>query len=296
MAGMMMLGSAGQHLLQPVTSSISIALSSHENRGRRMGQVGSIETLCVVIGTGSVWLFLDKASPQYRFCFAVSAGLALVAAAFYFVLNVPKLEQKRSRMVLRKKFWLYYMLEFLFGARKQIFITFGPWVLIKVYGAPATDIAGLLMLGAGIGIFFKPMIGAAIDHFGERRVLIVDGFLVAVVCLGYGYAMAITGDKHTALWLASGCLVADNLLFATGTGRAIYLSRLTHDPQEITSTLAMGISINHIVSMTIPILAGTIWERFGYEKLFLSACFLAIAIGFLATRVPGKNAVQVRAS
>ncbi len=289
---MMMVASCGAHLTMPVTSSIALALGNESNRGRRMGQMGVMETLGLIFGTGFVWLFFDKAHPQYRmgfFCAAIAAG---AAGIIYACMHIPHLHQPRSKMVFRKKYWLYYLLELLFGARKQIFLTFGPWVLITVYHRPANSIAKLLLIAAIIGIVFKPLVGMAIDRFGERRVLIADGLILIFVCLGYGYAGRFTNNPDTALLIASGCYIADNMLFALGSGRAIYLSRITDNPQEITSTLAMGVTINHFISMTIPILAGTIWTLFGYERVFLSAAVLAVIVSLLSLLVPKKKVVN----
>ena len=292
MIAMMMLGSAGHHLLQPVQSSIAIGLSDGGSRGKRIGQMGALGNIGALLGAGTVWLFADDVAPRYRMWFLGAAAAGTVAAMLYAGMHVPHLHQPRARLVFRRRYRLYYALELLFGARKQIFITFGPWVLIRVYGEAASGIAGLLMAGAIIGIVFKPISGWAIDRFGEGTVLVADGLVLAVVCIGYGYARTLSGDPSTALVIARGCFVTDNLLFALGAGRAVYLSRLTHSPQELTSSLAMGISINHIVSMIVPAIAGAVWVGFGYERVFAAAAVLAIAIAVVATRVPRRNALQ----
>ncbi len=289
MMGMMMIGSAGMHLLQPAAQAITLGLSKESERGRRMGQAGAVRTLGVVLGAGFVWLTFDKAAPSYRVGFLCAALGALIAAAIYGLMHIPHLHQPRSRLVVHRKYGLYYLLELLFGARKQIFITFGVWVLIDVYGQPASGIAKLLLIGALIGIVFKPLAGWAIDHYGEHTVLVVDGLILAVVCVGYGYAMWLAPTAQSALLIAQGCFITDNLLFALGTGRAVYLSRITETHDDLTSSLAMGVSINHIASMTIPALAGIVWERFGYERVFLAAAILAICIAGVATRVPKKR-------
>ena len=294
LVAMMLVGSAGMHLLQPVTSSIAIGLSDEHNRGRYMGLIGMLDTTGVVLGTGFVWLMFDKTTPQYRLGFLCAAALGCLAAIAYGLMHVPGVHKPRARMVFRLKYRLYYLLELVFGARKQVFITFGPWVLIKVYHAPATSIAGLLMIGALIGIAFKPFVGWAIDHFGERTVMIADGTCLVFVCLGYGYAMVLADNPDHARLIACACLIADNLLFALGTARAVYLSRIADTPQELTSTLAMGISINHIVSMSIPALAGAIWSTFGYETVFLGAAVLAVVQASLALFVPSKRARLAR--
>lgn len=289
MVAAMLVGSTGLHLLQPVGSSIAIGLSDETRRGRRMGQMGAVDTLAAVVGTGLVWLTFDKTAPQYRTGFFIAAVLGGAGCFFYSLMHVPHLHKPRARMVVRKKFRLYYLLELVFGARKQIFITFGPWVLIKVYGQPATSMAGLLMIAALIGIVFKPLAGMAIDRFGERVLMILDGASLIFVCLGYGYAMRLTSNPEQARLLACACFIADNLLFALGSARVVYASRLASSPQELTSTLAVGISVNHVISMTIPAVAGAIWTCFGYERVFLCAAVLAFGHAILATRVPRKG-------
>ncbi len=287
---MMKTYSAGIHLLQPVTASIALAIGPEATRGKRFGQMGGIETAGTVLGTGFVWLVFDKAAPQYRFGFFLAGIFAALACGIYASMNIARLHQPRSKLVFRKKFTLYYLLELLFGARKQIFLTFGPWVLIKIYHQPASSIASLLMLAAIIGIVFKPIVGLAIDHFGERKVLMFDAFMLIFVCVGYGYALHWTSPEH-ARWIAGACFIGDNLLFALGSARAVYVARITDSTPELTSTLAMGVSINHIISMTIPALAGFVWLRFGYERVFMAAAVLAIIVGILASFVPKKKTI-----
>jgi predicted MFS family arabinose efflux permease len=192
-------------------------------------------------------------------------------------------------MVFRLKYWLYYLLELLAGARKQIFLTFGPWVLIQVYHQRPSGMAALLMTAALIGIVFKPMAGVLVDRWGERTVMVIDGLVLIFVCLGYGYAARLTGDLEHARKLACICYVADNLLFALSSARAVYISRRAQTPQELTSTLAMGVSMNHVVSMTIPIAGGVLWTSFGYERVFLAAAILALIIAALSLKVPSKR-------
>jgi len=289
MVVMMIVGSTGMHMTMPVGTAVVLALTDENKRGTRIGQAGAIGTIGTILGTGFIWLFFDRADPQYRLGFLYAAGGGLLAAAMYALMYIPHLHQPRARLVVRKKFGLYYLLSFLFGARKQIFITFGPWVLIRVYGESASGIAALLMTASIIGIAFKPLAGMAIDRFGERTVMIVDGIALAAVCLGYGYASGLTDDPATAHFLACTCFVCDNLLFALGTSRAVYVSRLTESHDEITSTLAMGVSINHIASMTIPAVAGMVWISLGYERVFLAAAILALVISAVSTFVPRHN-------
>lgn len=285
----MMLASCGMHLLQPVGSTIALGLADEHNRGWRMAQTGLVDTFGSLIGAGLVLLLFSRTGSHYHLWFLIGACLCVVGSLFYSRMHIPHLHKPRPRVVVRARFWLYYALELVFGARKQIFITFGPWVLIRVYGLPATSMAGLMMTASLIGLGFKPLAGKFIDRFGERATLILDGLALILVCIGYGYAKQITHTPEAARQLACLCFIADNLLFALGSARAIYLSRMTDSPQELSSTLGLGVSINHIVSMTIPMAAGAIWGSFGYERVFLCAAGLALCNALLATRMPGRK-------
>lgn len=289
MVPMMMLASVGMHLLQPVGHSFAIGLSKPEERGRRMGQFGALGTAGMIAGTAGVWLLLEESTPRYALAFLATGAIVLLGGICYGLMPAPGVQRRRPRLHLRRKFRLYYLMEFLFGARKQIFLTFGPWVLIEVYGQSASDIAKLFMIAAFMGLWFKPLAGYSIDWFGERAVMVFDGFALAAVCVGYGYAFGFFGGGHYALIVASACFVLDNMLFALGNGRAVYMSRMADSPEEVTSTLAMGVSINHIASMLLPGIAGLVWDALGYERVFLGAAALALTISFTASFVPGRH-------
>ena len=286
---MMILGSTGLHLLMPAGSTLTLALAAEGRKGKRMGQVGVMENVGVILGAGIVWLMFRAMHLPYRAGFITAGVLGLASAFFYSRLRVPGIHGKRARFLVRKKYSLYYALEFLWGARKQIFITFGPWVLIKEYGREPDSIGILLMTGAFLGIVARPLAGWCIDRFGERKVLIADGLILSVVCIGYGYALKIAPNADAARRIACACFIADNLLMALSAARAIYLSHMSPSHEETASTLSMGISINHFVSMIIPTFAGLLWDGVGYEKVFLAAAFLALCNAATASLMPRKR-------
>jgi MFS family permease len=283
---LMVLGSAGMHLLQPLVPSIAIALSDPANRGRRLGQVGAVSQAGFMVGGGLVILTFSESFRPYRTGFLMVAAAAAAGSLLYGLMHIPHLQKRKPRLIFRGKYWLFYLLNFFFGARKQIFITFGPWVLIRVYGRSPETIATLFVIASFIGIFFRPLAGIVIDRIGERRVMIADGIVLAGVCIGYGYAGFFAGETGLAPLIACGCFILDDMLFALGTARAVYLSRMTDSPQEITSTLAMGVTINHLASMTAPFFAGGIWLAFGHQRLFLGAAGLALCISAISFLVP----------
>lgn len=288
---MMIVASAGQHLMMPMADSLTVALAKPGQLGRLLGRVGAVATAGSIAGAGAIYWLLDRENPQFQAVFQAMAVVAAAAAGLYVFMRMPHVHQRRQRLVFHRKFRLYYLLELLNGARKQIFLTFGPWVLIQVYGRPANTIAGLLVVASVLGLAFKPAVGRAIDRFGERAVMTAEGISIALVCVGYGYALPLAGgDPARALNVACACYILDNLLFTMGTSRVVYMSRLAGSPSELTGTLSMGVSVNHIASMTIPILAGAIWALLGYERLFLAAAGLGIVIAVVSRWVPAPAA------
>lgn len=281
------LWSTGTHLLMPIRSSITLELATSESRGRRMGQIASTAIAASMAGCAVVWVSMRWLQASYRIIFSL-AGLAAVAASlFLFAMRMPNAHLQRPRFIWRWRYWLYYVLALLFGARKQVFITFGPWVLIRVFHQPVWIFAQLWIASALLGIFFQPWLGRMIDRLGERTVLLSDSILLLLVCLGYGFAHRL--PSHTlALGLLYLCFVADNLLFGVNMARDTYLSKIVERQDHLAPTLSLGISINHAVSMSIPTVGGLMWIRYGHSSVFVATAGIAVLMGLFSSlvRVP----------
>jgi len=289
MAGLLLL-STGQHLMLPVQSSIAMDLATGAaTRGQRLGQVNSYTAAARVVGYGLVWGLLAWVGARYSLVFAVAGLLALAGAAVLFGMRMPNAHLTRPRLVWNWRYRLYYLLAFFFGARKQIFLTFGPWVLIKIFHQPAMFFAQLMIVSALLAILFQPALGRAIDCLGERCVLMTDAAVTLLVCLGYASAHRL-GSHGAALGLLCICFVLDQLFMGTGMARDIYLSKIAARREDIAPTLSMGVTINHAVSMSIPALGGLVWMRYGHDKVFFAAAGLALVMLFFTSRirVPGK--------
>jgi MFS family permease len=287
----LILWSTGQHLIMPVRSSIAMDLSEGAaTRGKRLGQVNSYTAAASVVGYGLMWALLAWIGPKYHMVFTVAGVCALLGGGVLFFMRMPNAHLVRPRFVWNWKYWLYYLLAFFFGARKQIFITFGPWVLIKIFHQPAILFAKLMLVNALLAILFQPTLGRAIDRFGERAVLMVDALVTFLVCLGYACAHWI-GYADVALMILCACFVLDQLFMGTGMARDIYLSKIAVRKEDVAPTLSMGITINHVVSMSIPALGGVIWMWYGHEYVFFAAAALALVMLFFANmiRVQGAN-------
>ncbi|MFZ5649848.1 MAG: MFS transporter [Bacillota bacterium] len=280
----MIMWSIGAHLFMPVASSITVSLSKPDEVGRRLGKWSGINTAASLLGYLIVWAGFSFFEIDYRMTFALAALAAVGAVLCLGGMKVHKTNRQGMTFMFKRRYSLYYFLSLIFGARKQIFLTFGPWVLIKVFGQPVTTFAILGLAGTMLGIFFKPALGAAIDRLGERTVIMAESLALVAVCLGYGFAGDIF-SAPVAIYVVYACFVGDNLLFAGLMARATYLNKIVEEKNDLTPTLSMGISVDHAVSMTIPFFAGLLWEAMGFRYVFLVAAILALINFWAATYI-----------
>lgn len=287
MLALMILWSTGTHLLMPVRSSVSIHLAEDARPGRRLGQVYGAGLAATIIGCGAVWICTKYLQAAYSVMFSIGGIAALLSSLAFGAMRLPHAHLKRPSFIWRRRYWLYYVLAFLFGARKQIFITFGPWVLVRVFDQPAYVIAQLWIAAAVLGVVVQPVLGRMIDRFGERRVLVADSILVFTVCAGYAFTHLIE-ERGFALWVLYACYVGDHLLFGVNMARTTYLSKIA--PKEhVSPTLSLGITINHAVSMSVPSLGGLMWIRFGHPSVFMAAAGIAVLMCLFSLMIPAHR-------
>ena len=284
----MLLWGLGAHLLMPIRSSISMNLAHEGKVGRRLGQIQGTALAASIGGCALVWIGMKYLHADYRIIFALGGIAAILSGIIMLGMHMPNAHLQRPKFIWNRSYWLYYTLALLFGARKQIFITFGPWVLVKIFNQPAYIFAQLWIAAALLGVVFQPTLGRAIDRFGERRVLMADAVCVFLVCMGYGYAHLIA-SRSLALGLLYACFVGDQLLFGVNMARDTYLAKIALKPEHISPTLSLGISINHLVSMSVPALGGLMWVKYGHPSVFLSAAGIAVLMFLFSrqVRTPG---------
>ena len=284
----MIMWSVGTHLMMPIRESVGMALAATKQRGRRLGQIAAAGIGGAFVGCLFVWVGMTELDLDYSAIF-MTGGIAAIGAGIVFLaMRLPGAHLKRPRFVWRREFKLYYVLQILFGARKQIFMTFGPWVLVKIFEQRPYVFAQLWMASSVLGIVLQPALGRAIDRYGERLVLMADSVLVFLVCAGYGLSHMV-GNRDVALWLLYICYVGDHLLFGIGMARSTYVSKVASASSDIAPTLSLGISINHVVSMSVPTVGGLVWVAWGHQWVFLGAAVIAVLMLVSTSRIRLKD-------
>lgn len=282
--------SLGQHLYMPMATTIGMELAKEGKTGQRLGQLNAVRNVAIILGSLLVYVGFHALGFTFSNTFALAALVFAVAAALFYAMKRQRRQRPAMHLKLHREYWLYYVLSILFGSRKQLFITFAPWVLVTVFHEPTETLATLLLIGGVIGIGFQPFLGWATDRLGERFVLAAEAVLLVFVCLGYGFARRVF-SAEVAFYVTCGCFLLDQMLMAVGMARSTFMKKIALRPADIQPALTMAISIDHVFSMAVALLGGLIWNACGYEYVFLLGVAIA-AVNFvfaMQVRVPVRS-------
>jgi predicted MFS family arabinose efflux permease len=270
----MMTYSLGTHILIPVTPSIGMSLSKPESFGARLGTVSAFGLSGSIAAYIYIFLGFNFMHMAYQTAFVTGTVFYVFAALAMGLVKRGGPDVRKARFVFRKRYLLYYVLAVISGARNQIFLTFAPWVLIKVFGVKPQLFAILGMVVAIVSIGTRKLIGKLIDSRGERFVLTGEAVLLFAICLGYAFSANIFSAGIAAVIIA-GCYVIDNSMSAVEMARSTYVRKIAVDLADVTPTLSTGVSLQHITSMMIPIFGGLLWTAVGYQAVFMAAAVIA---------------------
>lgn len=285
--------SLGEHIQLVMKSSLTLQYARTGKAGTAQGiqnaisQIGTLVGYLVIVGVFSV---LTKDQP-YQLFLGIAAVLAGVSAVFSLKINSKsETDNTKRRFYFRKKYFKYYMLELFYGARKQVFITFGPYVLILFYGASAATISLLFAVSAVVSFFMAPLVGKIIDKVGYKTVMVVDTMILVLVCLCYGFAHHLM-PMNIAFLVCCVNYILDAVISMASMATNVYVQELSDSQDEVKATISTGVSINHVISIFIALCGGWIWQTLGIETLFIISAVLGLCnSAYAATiKVPKKQ-------
>jgi MFS family permease len=290
--------SLGEHIIMPVRTSITLDLAKKERSGAALGIVGSVNQVGNIAGfllVSALFIIFSRlgfsrtGAGSFRLIYAVSGILMIGAFLAALALPEPDNKVKRRRFYFARKFSKFYMLEVFYGARKQIFMTFAPYVMILEYGADPALMSALYAICAGFGTVLSPFVGRLIDKVGYKFIMVADTLILVLVCLLYGFAHRLF-PIHIAFIVVCINYVLDSIISMASMATNVYIRDISDSQEEITATISTGISVNHVISIFIALMGGWIWKITGIEVLFsLSAVLGVINSIYAATiRVPAK--------
>ena len=257
--------SIGFHCWLPMESTLALRFSPPGGKGRWLGQLRGINSVAWIITIGACMVLLERISYEGMYILAGAATILGGVALFFASRGHSGVEEKG--FVLKRRYGLYYLLQFLEGCRRQMFITFAIFALVKVHGMPVGTTMILVLINQVLITISAPMIGRLVDLRGERQMLSVGYFLVIFVFVGYGLI------ENRPILYALYCI--DNLIFFGGIALTTYINKIALK-EDLKPTLSMGVTMNHFAAVAAPLLGGFAWHYFDYRVIFFSGAFLAL--------------------
>ena len=245
-----LLMSFGFHYYETVNQSLTLQYFSKNTSPLVFGRLRSLAAAATIIT--SLLIFVLGGMTGYRIIYLFLGGL-VIAAGIWALFQDPthtNLVPQRRKMILRRRYSLYYFLTFMAGARRQIFVAFSVFLLVKVFDFSVREVTILFVVNNVINYFISPLIGKAIVRFGERKVLSVEYAGLILVFLTY----AFTSSKVIVVLM----YLFDHVLFNFAIAIRTYFQKVG-DPQDIAPSMAVGFTINHIAAVVIPVLGGLAW-------------------------------------
>ncbi len=268
--------SFGFHYYETTNQSLTLQYFNTATSPLIFGRLRSLAAATSIVV--ALLLFLMGLAFSYRVMF-LTVGSLVTAAGIWGLLQDPthkEVTPQHRRMIFRRRYFLYYFLTFMAGARRQIFVAFSVYLLVKVFQCTVTEITLLFVVNNAVNYVLSPAIGRAIVRFGERRVLSLEyGGLIGVFLV-----YAFTGSK----WLAVAMYILDHILFNFSIAIRTYFQKVA-DPRDIAPSMAVGFTINHIAAVVMPAIGGALW-MVDYRIPFVAGAVLSVVSLLAVQRIP----------
>ncbi len=274
--------SVGFHLWAGMSNAITLTLAKGKEGGRHLGRINSVSAVATMTGLGLA-LLCAKVAPRfaitnetlYRWDFVLGGLCIFVAGLLCATLSHHAAGATRAPIIFRKEYRLFYLLTFLEGCRRQIFSIFASFVLIKVYHQPLDRMLLLQFVNNILISLTAPKMGKMVDKHGERNPLTLYAVGLILVFLGYAVSNSVA--------ILCALFILDNVLFTFGVGFTTYLHRIVR-PNELTPCLNMGVTMNHIAAVTVPIGGAWLWEHFQNYRIPFWIGVAVAGISLISTR------------
>lgn len=283
--------SLGEHIQLGMKNTLSLEYATEGNGGQALGYQQALYQVGTLVGYGVIILsfFVLLKNKPYKLFFLIAT--IIMALGMFCALGLTsnsETDKSKSRFYFRKKFTKYYMLEVFYGARKQVFFTFGPYVLILFYGASATVISLLFAIAALLSFFLSPLVGRIIDKIGYKIVMISDTLILVIVCFFYGFAHHIF-PKDVAFIVCCVNYILDSIISLASMASNVYVQDISDSKEEMRATISTGISVNHLITIMIALFGGYIWQTLGIETLFMLSAALGLCNSAYAATIKVKK-------
>jgi hypothetical protein len=287
-----LLSSIGFHYYETVNQSLQLQWLTKERAPQMLGWLLAAASGATLVAYGVIVLTWRAFDLSYNSVYLVSGGLTL-AIVVYCALAFPQFQSpnpQRKQLVLRRRYWLYYALQFMSGARRQIFVVFAGFMMVERFGFEVDEVTALFLINLVANMALAPLLGRVVHRFGEGRALLVEYAGLMAIFLAYG-------GIYWFGWgvvLASVLYVLDHIFFALALALKTYFQKIA-DPGDIAPTAAVAFTINHIAAVFLPFALGYLWlvspgAVFGLAAAMAGVSFL-LALMIPRHPVPGHETI-----
>jgi len=274
--------SIGFHYFQTLQISLSLQWVSQDKAPEVLGRIIAVGAFASLVTFGLIYLTKTLLHLDYMWVYIAGGGATLLVALFAW-LAFPRIDgeyEQFKHIVVRKRYWLYYALTFMSGARRQIFIVFAAFMMVEKFGYSVEAVTLLFLVNCVFNMMFATAIGRWVHRFGERMALTVEYIGLIIVFTAYAFV-------ENPL-IAAGLYVLDHAFFAMAIAMKTYFQKIA-DPRDIAPTAGVSFTINHIAAVFLPVLLGFVWIA-SPEIVFLAGAAMALISLLLARLVPEKPA------
>ncbi len=271
--------STGFHYAETIQQSLSLQLIGRERLPLVLGRQLAVAAFTGLAVFAAIYLMVEWLALEYVWIYLIFGGVTLaIGCLMYFASPhfVGEAEQHKH-MVLRRRYWLYYLLTFLSGARRQIFVVFAGFLMVEKFGFSVAEMSLLFLVNGVLTIYLAPRIGRLVVRWGEKRALTFE--YAGLVCIFSAYAFASTA------WFASLLYILDHVFFALAIALKSYFKKIA-DPADMAATAGVSFTISHIAAVVLPVVLGLVW-MVSPAAVFLFGALIALASLLLSQLVPG---------
>ena len=283
-----MLSSIGFHYYETVNQSLQLQWLDKASAPKVLGWLVAAGSGATLVAYVLIVLTWETLGLTYNTVYLLSGGLTALIAGFAFF-AYPQFEAPNpqiKRMILRRRYWLYYLMQFMAGARRQIFVVFAGFMMVEKFGFDVHEVTALYLINLVANMIFAPLVGRAVHRFGERNALVFEYVGLVIVFLAYGGIYYF----GWGVLLAAILYVIDHILFALALALKTYFQKIA-DPGDIAPTAAVAFTINHIAAVFLPAGLGYLWLISPGAVFFLAAGMAggSLLLALLIPRHPEKG-------
>jgi len=270
--------SIGFHYLETLNQSLSLQWLDKTRAPIILGKISAAKSFTSLIVFVLIFLLMKFYSVEYKNIYLFFGGITFIVAILAWIgfehFKDDVVQDKKLK--IKKEYWLFYLLTFFAGARRQIFMVFASFMLVEKFGVDIHNMVALLFINSILNIYFAPFIGRFIARIGERITLRIEYIGLILVFVSYAFV--------ENLYIAYALYIIDHLLYSMAIALKTYFQKIAN-PKDLASASAVSFTINHIAAVFLPALLGLVW-LYSHALVFFIGASIAICSFMLSFLIP----------